>query len=326
MELKDYTKFINSKEFERAVYSNKLCLFLGAGVGQNIGMPTWNGLKCKITQWCFDNDIINHTQLMKLDEDKDCLKVISICENKLNNEQKELLNKKLLEIFHTDPLNNINDVYINLNKLYKENRALIIQTNYDTVIESLLTEQEGANKLFYIPYEHKEPLENISDLKNKIIYLHGRMAKDSSYENIVLTKNMYNQVYVLDNENKKERQKKFIELILSNYHIVFLGYSLQDIEIMQLIANKPDTDSHIDISVIIDDCDGKNTENKFLAEYFDIATNSAIKTYTYVTETKGFKAFSDVVQSITEKIESIHNKPKPIIEFQDPAKVDFDED
>ena len=104
-------------------------------------------------------------------------------------------------------------------------------TNYDNVIESQVMKDYD---IAHIPY-----LVNASiPLDNKfIVYLHGKY-ENGNYDDLVLTRKHYNDVYVLEQNEKKQRQKLFFNRLLKDYHIIFLGYSLQDTEIVQLILEQ----------------------------------------------------------------------------------------
>ena len=47
--LEDYKLLFKEVEFQDAIKAKKVCLFLGSGVGFNIGMPDWQGLAYRIT-------------------------------------------------------------------------------------------------------------------------------------------------------------------------------------------------------------------------------------------------------------------------------------
>ena len=237
----------------------------------------------------------------------------------------------LKELFYETPLKNFKDnkIYNCLNKLYKEKAVLILQTNYDVMIEKFQSE-EGINRNFYIPYIN---MENPSkdNLLNSIIYLHGRFSGDekekkkSSYEQLVLSKEQYNRVYILEKTDEYKRQKNFINDLLKDFYIIFLGYSLSDEEIIQIIANKPNTENFKRISVIVDNCGAKNLENEFNKNYLDIASNHKIKTYVYDTDSTGIEqSFEEVIQNLTDSILNI-SKEKPIlIKYTNPQEVDFE--
>ena len=83
-----------------------------------------------------------------------------------------------------------------------------------------------------------------------------------NYQDIVLTREKYNEVYVLENNPLQEKQRNFIRQLLESYTIIMLGYSLQDSEIVQLIANRKNVENYKKVIVIIDTCNAKAISNK----------------------------------------------------------------
>ena len=47
--LHKYRDLLSEENFNSSITSNKVCLFLGAGVARNLGMPDWNGLASNIS-------------------------------------------------------------------------------------------------------------------------------------------------------------------------------------------------------------------------------------------------------------------------------------
>lgn len=330
--LDDYKLLFKQDEFRDAIKTKKVCLFLGSGVGFNIGMPDWQGLADRITNFCLYQKIITRSEKLNLLKLGKPIKIISICIERIKNKNKEEeFNNLLRELFYFTPLKNFKNskVYNCLNQLYKERAVLILQTNYDVMIEKFQTKDEGENRDFYIPYINMEAL-SLKNKLNSIIYLHGRFSGDenekkkSSYEYLVLSKHQYNRVYILENTDEYKRQKQFIQELLKEFYIVFLGYSLNDEEILHIIANKPYTENYKQISVIVDNCDAKVLENEFNKNYLEIASNQKIHTYVYDTETNGIeKSFEEVVENLTDIILNVSKEQPFLIKYTNPEEVDF---
>lgn len=330
--LEDYQSLFKEVEFQDAIKAKKVCLFLGSGVGFNIGMPDWQGLANRITKFCLQQKIITRSEKLNLLSLNKPIKIISICTEKIKNKNKEQeFNNLLRELFYETPQKNFKNskIYNCLNKLYKEKAVLILQTNYDVMIEKFQSEEEGLNRNFYIPYINMEnPSQN--NLLDSIIYLHGRFSGDkkekkkSSYEQLVLSKEQYNRVYILENSDEYKRQKQFIKELLKEFYIIFLGYSLSDEEILQIIANKPNTENFKQISVIVDNCEAKVLENEFNKNYLDIASNHKIKTYVYDTDSTGIEqSFEEVIENLTKTILNISKEKPALIRYTNPEEVDF---
>ena len=189
-----------------------------------------------------------------------------------------------------------------------------------------LAEEETSEKSF-IPFKSIS-IPNPNELLQKVVYLHGRFDYSSSevstYKDLVLTKTNYNEVYVIKNDPKCINQKNFIEYLMKNFYIIFLGYSLSDIELLQLIVNKPKTESYKDIAVIVDNCRAKQIDNEINSGYLLEASNNKVKTYYYDTEILGIKkGFENMVIELELEIVNYLKDSIPITKYINPQEVDF---
>lgn len=313
-ELKNYRKLLVDDDFQKSITAKNVCLFLGAGVARNLNMPDWNGLASEITNWCFENKIIKHSEVHTLSNMSNPLKEISYCTRQIESKNKEDdFNLYLDKIFIKNPetaYKQDSKLYDNFIKLYNSGKVLFVQTNYDRTIESNEEVQP------FIPYAEDN---NITLTNNLLVYLHGRF--NGNYKDIVLTKEKYNEVYVLENNPLQEKQKNFIRQLLESYTIIMLGYSLQDNEIVQLIANRKNVENYKKVIVIIDTCKAKAISNNIDTQYWESCCNDNLEIYTYDTEDNGFAQFAQVVQDLTDEITCPINT-NSILEFTDPAIIE----
>ena len=300
-ELQNYTKLLDGDDLKKSIWANKVCIFLGAGVARNIGMPDWQGLASNITQFCLKHNILNHSQTLILQSFTDPLKIISYCIQETEEKKQQVsLNQHLQKLFIKEPLKyyrkSNNNVYKLLLELYQSEKVLIVQTNYDHVIEEVVNNSDSNRKLQpYVPFLDESQLELTNNL---IVYLHGKFEKD--YNNIILTKQKYNEVYVL--KKSKVKQEKFFNDLLKEYTIIMLGYSLQDNEIVQLIANRECPIDFKSVNIIIDNCKAKLISNEIDARFWESSCNQNLNIYTYDTEIGGFNQFYNVVEALKNKI------------------------
>lgn len=162
--LEDYKILFEQPEFQDSLEKRNICLFLGSGVAFNLGMPDWFGLANKIVDFCMEEKIITRSEKINLLKTNNNLKIISICVEKIKTQKKEKEFNLLLEdIFYKTPLKKYrtSKIYKNLNKIYRKNEVLILQTNYDVMIEKYQTQEEGQNKSFYI-YKYILSITNIN--------------------------------------------------------------------------------------------------------------------------------------------------------------------
>lgn len=298
--LEKYENLFNSDSFKTSARGKQICLFLGAGVAKNIGMPSWQELASLIANCCLEKDILKHSSIHILNSLNDPLKIISYCVSEMIERKKEKhLDSIIKKAFATIPQKKYREstVYRDLVKLYESGKVLIVQTNYDNIIAqkcNLPTSQT------YIPY--KDDPKNIDN--SMLVYLHGKIEEQPPLiNNLILTRSDYNRVYVNQNDTWYEKQQSFIKRLLYNYHIIFLGYSLQDNEIIQLIANKGIVENHLGTSVIFDNCKAKEIENDITASYLSEFSNNNLKLYYYDTEDFGIKKnFETVVNDLKNAI------------------------
>lgn len=105
--LEDYKSLFKEVEFQDAIKAKKVCLFLGSGVGFNIGMPNWKGLADRITRFCLQQKIITRSEKLNLLSLDKPIKIISICTDRIKSKNKEKeFNNLLKELFYVTPLKN----------------------------------------------------------------------------------------------------------------------------------------------------------------------------------------------------------------------------
>lgn len=194
-------------------YENKnVILFVGAGVSQNLGLPSWSALIDNIaTELGFEPEVYQtYGDFLSLAEYY-VLKKGSIGK---------------LRSWMDRELHNINITKLKNSHIHKYiangNFPIIYTTNYDNWIEE-------AHKLYNVDYNK---IVNVSDLTNsnrnkkEIIKFHGDFSEDDS---IVLSESSYF-------ERLKFESPLDIKLrsdILSK-SVLFIGYSLSDTNIRQL--------------------------------------------------------------------------------------------
>lgn len=328
--IKNYAELLNDSSFVDAIREKKLCLFLGAGVAYNLDMPNWWGLANKIIGFCLQDKIVSHSYVKTLEVINDPLIIISFCVQEIEKKEKtkefdDLLNRIFIQNpkskLEEDRANGKPNIYEKLIEICKTKKALLVQTNYDSVIEDQTVSSTGIQA--YIPFKDSTQ----TNLENCLVYLHGKFKKEQgklAYEELVLTRKQYNDVYVLESQQNERfaKQKTFFKKLLDNYYVVFLGYSLQDVEIVQLIANRSEVKNYIKIAIIIDECEAKQFINRINANYLYEASNGNVVTYLYSTEDDGFEAFDNVINDLSTKLNTAPDSDDITI-FQDSSKVDF---
>lgn len=309
----------------RAFLTKKMCLFVGAGLSQNLGMPNWNELAKKIIDLTYDYGLIDFEDketLLKttLNQKDGQIIAISYCHNLIMNfEEKEYADTKKIRTFYKEigsikaaynqmlidtfyrhhPFVKEDETYKNNNqfgiKLYKlilqlAKKSLIITTNYDNIIPLNDKNREIIDSCNYTKIK-----------KNSIVYLHGLIDKKhpENQSKITLTRQHYDEKYLI----KSEEHLKCLEEIFKNYYVFFLGYSLNDFEILQILSkirNQMNPNELKDCYFLTTYRDSQKNELKVKTKYFE--DNYRIKTLFYNVSINGYDALFDKLEQIYKSI------------------------
>lgn len=199
-------KFNNNVSLiKKAINKDKLVVFAGAGVSKDSGIPLWSELIEEIRGYL--NEDIN---------EDDPLKIAQILYNeKGEKEYNDIIKNSLYKSkgFY-NPLHEI---------LFELNPQHIITTNYDHYFESII-ENKGlpfsvVSKDIDLPYaEHKSLL----------IKYHG----DFENKNIV-----FKEIDYLEFSKNNTLKEIFVKSLFSNKVILFVGYSVGDVNLKLLIRD-----------------------------------------------------------------------------------------
>ena len=205
--------------------NNKLIIFVGAGVSRNVkGMPSWYALVkamadaigyLKCTDCSHKDEHCEESCKLKEDYSNDeFLKIPQYVYNQNPDLYNQILSEQIQEVSEDAPLSKL---------IFNINPAHIITTNYDTLLESSTSELR----------EHYQVIVRDKDLldttKNKyIIKMHGDLHDIST---IVLKEQDY-----LNYSQDRVLIELFIKSLLTDHTVLFLGYSLNDYNIKQIIS------------------------------------------------------------------------------------------
>ena len=216
---KDYPEEKNEEEAElqnlaELIKQKKVLLFVGAGISASIGLPTWNSLMGRLGEMeGFENTLFrSHGDNMMLAEyvNKDTIYKELRKQMCISKDTKEWEKLKQSEIYKL---------------LLELDFPIIYTTNFDTLLENYFDIQN---------HEYKK-IVKISDLEKegdceevtRIVKFHGDIEFE---ESIVLSESQYFE---------RMDFRSFLDILLQadmlKYHILFLGYSLSDINIKLLL-------------------------------------------------------------------------------------------
>lgn len=216
------------KEVRKAQENNRLVIFVGAGISRNSGIPTWGELIRTIA------DRIGYSRCANCDHTLKCSG--TECKKSLNFFKEEFL--RIPEYLYLDDTTQSDKNYYNViktalkidakpNKINYEVLNLlphhIITTNFDKLLESTTSVN---SQLYSVISEDGEMLSRANE--RYIIKMHGDIDKPDT---LVLKESDY-----INYEQKHPLISTFIRSLLINHTFLFIGYSLNDINLNLIIG------------------------------------------------------------------------------------------
>lgn len=259
--------YINIKNIQKAINSNSIVLFIGAGVSANSGVPTWNSLISNMA------------------------KELGINKNIQANEY-----LKIAQYYYYNQSNYLSKIKQKLNKNWKPNEISkylfknfnarhFITTNFDDILEQTADEQ-------YLPCTVVSKDIDIPKIGNNIaiIKMHGDFNNQ-----IVLKETDY-----LEYSNNFKLIETFVKSIFATSTVLFVGFSADDPNVNQIYSwvNKILEENKREAYLL--QINKRSNEDKFKKEYF---YKKGIKIINYYDFTKDI----DKIEYTNEAKESIKN-------------------
>ncbi len=275
------------EEIRQAALDGNLVLFLGAGVSMLIGLPSWKGLAAKALEDLRHKGYLNYSELEQL-KGLDPKKQLSIAKLIAEENGAPLELGKHLKVMGGDK-----GIYNYLNKI----GCPCVTTNYEESIEPRvsLTKDGSATAAPVTRFcEKKDFLAGHLNTPGTVIHLHGLATKP---ETMVVTTRQYLEHY------EDETVKVFLEELFEKRTILFIGYGLEEVEILEQILRKGRAE------------DTKNRRRFALMAFFRSESPLYGKLYEYylksfgvhligfVRDHKNYKQLEDIVKAWSEQIE-----------------------
>jgi len=201
------------KSLAKLIKEKKVLLFVGAGISASLGFPSWNKLIGNLGKSAgFEPDVFEiYGDKLMLAEYIDCIDddtVYDYVKNEFGIDDKKLIKERL----------EASELY----KLILElDFSIIYTTNYDHLIETYY-DMKGKEYTAVI---------NIDDMKNvagtRIMKFHGDIKDEKS---IILSESHY-----FERMNFQSFLDVQLQADLLQYHVLYLGYSLSDVNIKLLL-------------------------------------------------------------------------------------------
>ncbi|MBU1044463.1 MAG: SIR2 family protein [Candidatus Omnitrophica bacterium] len=229
------------KKLIEAVEREDLIVFVGAGVSRLVGGPSWEKLAKEYLKHLYLNKAINYSTHQYLYKE-DTRKLISICREieKINPKKPQFdINSVLNNIDKSKELQFCSDIYTHLCNF----SSIFVTTNYDCYIDNEIVgkinlkkpQEEVQNPSSGPIIYHYEDIHSTSILKNKnVIHIHGSVNDPKKGRRYVLTIQDYFEAY----DATTSMLPKFLEEIFDTRTVLFIGYGLEEYEILEYMLKR----------------------------------------------------------------------------------------
>jgi len=301
-------------EILEAASSGKLVLFIGAGVSRIIGCPSWDNFALQQLKDLREKKAINYHEYSNL-KSLDSRKLLSICRSiyKKNNiepsSMKSLLkgDEKLIKKFTI-----YEDLY--------DFKAIYVTTNYDNYLDEVIQrninkkevvlnpkanlqihieEEKPKGKIIYL----KEDMLTSNLLNGYVIHFHGSVNDE---KNVIMTIVDYMKYYRYDSE-----PATLLEEIFEKYIVLFIGYGLEEYEIIEYLITKSYTEkTEIRHFMLYPMFEKNNNLLKFYKGYYG---KLGIQLTPYSIDKNGYEQLAIVINKWAKQIGPI-SRPQGFLE------------
>ena len=217
-------------EIVQAGLNGDLVFFVGAGASMLLGLPSWSGLAVKALEDLRQYGYLNYSeieQLNSLDPKKQLSIAYSIAED---NRYKLDLTKHLAGKSEGDSIYKaINDI-----------GCSCVTTNYDELLAPRFVDtKDGSTTAASVNrvYDREKFFAKLLNEPGTVVHLHGAISKT---ETMIVTTKDYLEHY--DHENVQE----FLGELFKKKTILFLGYGLEEAEVLEHILRRGSVKPTID--------------------------------------------------------------------------------
>ncbi|MDP8265620.1 MAG: SIR2 family protein [Candidatus Aceula meridiana] len=266
-----------------AFIGEKVIVFIGAGLPAIWGCKRWYELAAALIESCHERDMINYwtkSNLLKKFR-QDPRKIMTIAKQILDSDYLSTLKS------HLNVSEKKRDKNPHLFKNLYSMDAIFMSTNVDNIFSGLFDEDDIIFKTSDFGVEKLTA--------GKLFQLHGSLEDESS---LVMTISDYVQRY-RDPKMKELLKQIFVE---SDYKILFVGYGMDEMEIIDYVIEKytDEVKRSIDKYYILMPVFSNEEELiKHESKYFQEMNMSVIP---YAIDEKGYEQLGEVVSEWSQEI------------------------
>lgn len=292
------------KEIIEAAKEDRLVIFVGTGPSRLMGAAGWNEFANNVLKQLIEEDIIDYAFIDQLN-DLDARKKLSIARSRADEEGIRIKYEE--SIMPSEEYSRNSKIYNHLLGIGSH----FVTTNYDNYLDQpthrpfdLQDESEEkyikSKNIIYDPSDlNKDSLSK----PNTVVHLHGSFSSENQTKLVVTTPD-YLKLYYEDNDSENGVRDFLNELFGGSYTILFLGYGLNELEILEYILSKSENSLN-----------GKRQRSRFwlqgcfthqkntyeqLKKYYDEAFD--IEMLLYSLDRKKYKALEDIIAEWKIKI------------------------
>ena len=225
---------------QTAAFRGILVPFIGGGVSALAGCPTWQQLADRALNYCVGKTPFTHAQLDQLKTLTPRTK-LSIARGLAKDHNVSIDYERLLHPDDEDQRKG-RMLYANLQRL--SNR--FVTTNYDKWLDALRPERVAAiaesdstetspPSAPHVVFAKSQLTPDTLNRENVVIHLHGSLTHP---DGMVLTTSEYVQHYQNDRFGAENPVLTFLGNLFRDKHVLFLGYGLDELEILEYIILK----------------------------------------------------------------------------------------
>jgi flagellin-specific chaperone FliS len=317
------------EDVRAAAKMGRLAFFIGAGVSRLYGLPSWEELANKMLIRLAECRKLNHSLVDLLLKYPTKVK-ISIADHYFKENRKAADENRhqnltyysvLMDGISREEIHKKIPIYTSIAKC----NVKLITTNYDSLLsdvlsgvtssDSVIAEGQietaktselpiaGKNKTFdYKIFKSLDELEESSLTKNNIlVHLHGSLSNEGT---LIASTQSYLKFY--GNKSNQDR----LNLLFKKQTIVFFGYGLEELEILDLLLKSSSSESDSQDSprffLVLSLLSHEMEILKHLQIYYD---QLGVKLLAFSRDAKGYHALTDVLEEWTKTLIPIVEPP-----------------